>query len=256
MHTICESGLCPNWRQCFPDGVAFLIQGDICTRNCSFCAVTKGIPHSPAPEEPAHIVDAARQLNLDYIFITSVTRDDLPDGGADHYADTIRLIHAELPEARIEVLIPDFKGDESALKTIVETNPAIIGHNMETVPRLYANVRPMADYQRSLDVLKTAKRFAPGIFTKSGLMLGLGETQEEIISVMDDLRQINCDLLTLGQYLSPSTGHYPVIRFVTPDEFAAYERIGLDMGFKAIFSAPLVRSSFKASELYDRAMNA
>jgi lipoic acid synthetase len=255
LHTICESGGCPNWRQCFPDGVAFLILGNICTRNCSFCAVAKGSPYPPDPEEPAHIVDAARQLKLDYIFITSVTRDDLPDGGAAHYADTIRLIHTELPEVRVEVLIPDFKGDEAALKKVVQSGPTVICHNIETVPRLYAGVRPLADYRRSLNIFKMARRMAPSLATKSGLMLGLGETRDEVISVMRDLREYGCDILTLGQYLAPSRNHHPVVRFVTPQEFTDYEQIGVEEGFRGVASAPIVRSSFKAAELYGKAFN-
>jgi lipoyl synthase len=253
LHTICQSGRCPNLRQCFPHGVAFLILGNVCTRNCYFCAVDKGLTLPPDPYEPAHIVEAAIQLNLNYIFITSVTRDDLPDGGASHYAYTIRLIHKELPSARIEVLIPDFKGDAAALNTIIEAGPTVIGHNLETVPRLYPVARPMADYQRSIGILKTAKELDADVITKSGLMLGLGETRDEVIAVMQNLRDIACDLLTLGQYLQPAPGNYPVARFVTPEEFAEYETIGYAMGFKGISSSPLVRSSFRADELFAKA---
>jgi len=254
LHTICESGHCPNVSQCFPGGAAFLILGNTCTRNCSFCAVDTGLPLPPDPDEPTNIVEAARSLKIDYVFITSVTRDDLTDGGAGHFAHTIELIHKELPGAGVEVLTPDFEGNPSAIKTVVQAGPEVMGHNMETVPRLYPQVRPMADYQRSLDVLNQSKIFNPSIVTKSGIMLGLGETRDEVISVMHDLRQVECDLLTLGQYLAPSLHNYPVKSFPTPQEFADYIPIGTQMGFKGVASAPLMRSSFKADELYRKAI--
>jgi len=254
LHTICESGHCPNVTQCFPGGAAFLILGNTCTRNCSFCAVDKGIPLPPDPGEPANIVEAARRLKIDYVFITSVTRDDIPDGGASHFAHTIELIHQELPGVGVEVLVPDFKGNPSSIKTVVQVGPEVMGHNMETVPRLYPQVRPMADYQRSLDLIYQSKVFDPNIVTKSGIMLGLGEIIDEVIDVMHDLRQVGCDLLTLGQYLAPSRHNYPVQNFPTPQDFTDYIPIGKQMGFKGIASAPLMRSSFKANELYRKAI--
>lgn len=254
LHTICESGHCPNVPQCFPGGAAFLILGNTCTRNCSFCAVDKGMPLPPDPGEPANIVEAAIRLKIDYVFITSVTRDDLTDGGSSHFSHTIKLIHKELPGVGVEVLVPDFKGNPSAIKTVVQGGAEVMGHNIETVPRLYPQVRPMADYQRSLDLLHQSKVFDPGTVTKSGIMLGLGETRDEIIAVMHDLRQVNCDLLTLGQYLAPSRQNYPVMNFPTPQEFSDYIPIGMEMGFKGVASAPLMRSSFKAGELYRKSI--
>lgn len=250
LHTICESGHCPNVPQCFPGGAAFLILGNICTRNCSFCAVDKGLPHPPDPNEPANIVEAARRLKIDYVFITSVTRDDLPDDGAGQFVRTIELIHRELPGVGAEVLVPDFRGSSSAIRAVVQAKPEVMGHNLETVPRLYPRVRPMADYQRSLDLLRQSKTFDPEIVTKSGIMLGLGETKDEVVTVMRDLRLIDCDLLTFGQYLAPSLQNYPIASFPTPQEFADYIPIGLEMGFRGVASAPLMRSSFKAGEFY------
>ncbi len=228
--------------------------GDICTRNCNFCAVTKGRPLPPDPDEPSHVAEAVRQLGLSYVVITCVTRDDLVDGGAWQFAETITALHSLMPQLKVEVLVSDLRGKPESVRAIIDASPDVFSHNLETVPRLYPEVRPMAGYQRSLDVLKTAKKTAPGLITKSGLMLGLGETQDEVIAVMQDLRHAGCDLLTLGQYLAPSQAHHPVVRFVTPEEFAEYEHIGLAEGFKGVASAPLVRSSFRASELYDRAV--
>ena len=254
LHTICESGHCPNVPQCFPGGAAFLILGNICTRNCSFCAVDKGLPHPPDPNEPANIVEAARRLKIDYVFITSVTRDDLPDDGAGQFVRTIELIHRELPGVGAEVLVPDFRGSSSAIRAVVQAKPEVMGHNLETVPRLYPRVRPMADYQRSLGLLRQSKLFDPEIVTKSGVMLGLGETKDEVVAVMRDLRQVNCDLLTFGQYLAPSLQNYQIVSFPTPQEFADYIPIGLEMGFRGVASAPLMRSSFKADEFYRKAI--
>jgi lipoic acid synthetase len=233
----------------------FMIMGDVCTRNCTFCAVAKGFPSPLDTEEPDHIAAAVNQLGLTYVVITCVTRDDLADGGAAHFAATIKSLHKRVPALRVEVLVSDFKGSAESVRTVVAAEPDVFAHNLETVPRLYAEVRPMADYRRSLDVLKMAKELAPDVVTKSALMLGLGEAQDEVIGVMRDLRQAGCDLLTLGQYLAPSPRHYPVVRFVTPEEFAVFEQLGLKEGFKGVASAPLVRSSFRAAELYDRAIN-
>jgi len=254
LHTICENGHCPNIGQCNPGGVAFLILGNICTRNCTFCAVSKAKPAPPDPEEPGNIVKAARRLNLDYVFITSVTRDDLADGGASHYASTIRLLKESIPGVMVEVLIPDFGGRTQLLKTVIDAGPEVIGHNVETVPRLYPEVRPMADYRTSVDILKKAKKMDPGITTKSGLMLGMGERREEVIDVMRDLVAAGCDLFTMGQYLAPSSARYAVQDYPTPEEFEQYEPVGIELGFKGIVSAPLWRTSFKADVLYRRAI--
>lgn len=254
LHTICESGHCPNVPQCFPGGAAFLILGNTCTRNCSFCSVYKGLPSPPDPDEPANIVEAVRRLKINYVFITSVTRDDLPDDGAGQFVRTIEQIHQELPGVGVEVLVPDFKGNPTAIKAVVQAKPEVMGHNIETIPRLYPQVRPMADYQQSLDLLRQSKMFDPQTVTKSGIMLGLGETRDEVIAVMHDLRHVDCDLLTLGQYLAPSRQNYPVMNFPTPQEFADYIPIGLEIGFKGVASAPLMRSSFKAYDLYREAI--
>lgn len=254
LHTICESGHCPNIGHCNPDGVAFMILGSTCTRNCTFCAVSQDKPGPPDPDEPANIVAAAQKLGLDFVFITSVTRDDLPDGGAAQFAVTTSLLKEKMPGVQVEVLVPDFTGKVESIKIVLESSPEVFGHNMETVPRLYPSVRPMADYRTSLDVLKWAKELDPGITTKSGLMLGMGETKDEVIQVMRDLREVDCDLFTMGQYLAPSAARYPVQSFPTPEEFAEYEPIGIELGFKGIVSAPLWRTSYKADVLYRRAI--
>ena len=254
LHTICENALCPNIGKCFAEGTAtFLILGDVCTRRCTFCAVKKGVPTPVDEEEPQHLLEAVEKLDLSYIVITSVTRDDLPDGGAAQFAKTIKLTHENREGAIVEVLVPDFRGSMEAIKMVVEAHPEVVNHNIETVPRLYPEVRPGADYNRSLELLFRVKNLDPEIVTKSGLMLGLGETKAEVLEVMNDLREANCDLLTIGQYLSPSPQHHPVVRFVLPEKFAEYESIGKEMGFVQVASAPLVRSSFKAAELYAKA---
>lgn len=251
LHTVCESALCPNMGQCFLRGTAtFMILGDICTRRCTFCAIKKGVPLALDEREPEHVSEAARNLGLDYVVVTSVTRDDLPDGGASQFASTIALLHDETGKTKVEVLIPDFLGDTKALAAVVATRPEVINHNVETVPRLYGKVRPQARYARSLGCLAGVKELNPGSITKSGLMVGLGETKDEIIQVMKDLRRVRCDLLTIGQYLQPSPLHQPMVEFVTPEEFAEYECIGRQIGFKAVVSGPLVRSSYRAADLY------
>ena len=255
LHTICESGHCPNLAQCSPKGVALLILGNSCTRNCTFCAVEHTPLLPPDPDEPFHVVEASRYLGLDFIFITSVTRDDLPDGGAGHYAQVMNLLCQELPGVKTEVLVPDFNGNKDALATVVSACPAVLGHNLETVPCLYAEVRPGADYSRSLALLRRTKELAPSQITKSGLMLGFGETKEEVLRVMEDLRGVGCDLFTLGQYLPPSAYNHPVRRYVPPEEFAEYKRLGKEMGFLGMASAPLWRSSFEAKELYAEAVS-
>ena len=255
LNTICQSAHCPNIGQCFSRKTAtFLILGDVCTRNCTFCAVKRGVPSPVDESEPRHLLEAVARLDLSYVVITSVTRDDLADGGASQFVRVINLLHQSRNGIAVEVLIPDFLGSTEALKAVVEAGPEVINHNVETVPRLYPEVRSRADYSRSVVLLSVVKRLSPEIVTKSGLMLGLGETREEVIEVMSDLREAGCDLLTIGQYLQPSPKHHPVVRFVSPEEFSEYEQIGKDMGFADVASAPLVRSSFKAAELYSKVM--
>ena len=251
LHTVCESAYCPNRPDCFSRGTAaFMILGDTCTRHCTFCGVRKGRPQDPDPQEPQHIVDAISALKLSYVVVTSVTRDDLPDGGAAHFAHTIRAIHDYCRAIAVEVLIPDFNGSRSALETVVSAQPAVLNHNVETVPRLYPDVRPQAQYRRSLEVLSRSTLLNDNLLTKSGVMLGLGESKQEVIEMMTDLRQAGCDVLTIGQYLPPSRKHRELVRYVSPQEFVEYEDIGKDMGFVSVFSDPLVRSSFHAAESY------
>ena len=254
LHTICQSALCPNIGKCFTAGTAtFLILGDVCTRRCTFCAVKKGLPEPVDEAEPEHLLEAVQKLGLSYVVITSVTRDDLPDGGASQFARTVARLRENAADIMVEVLVPDFRGSEEAIRMVVESGPQVFNHNVETVPRLYPEVRTGADYARSLELLYMVKELNPKIATKSGLMLGLGENTEEVTEVMRDLREANCDLLTIGQYLQPSAQHHPVLRFVTPEEFAEYEAIGREMGFAEVASSPLVRSSYRAAELFDKA---
>lgn len=254
LHTICESAQCPNVGDCFSRRTAtFLILGNICTRNCHFCAVEKGRPQPVDNEEPEHLLSAVEKLSLRYVVITSVTRDDLDDGGASHFARTVSLIHDKREGTLVEVLVPDFGGSGDALRMVVAARPEVINHNVETVPRLYPEVRTGADYRRSVGLLSLVKDLDPGIVTKSGLMVGLGETREEVVEVMRDLRQAGCNLLTIGQYLPPSPKHYPLARYVSPEEFNEFEAVGKALGFSGVASAPLVRSSFKAAELHARA---
>lgn len=251
LHTVCESARCPNRAECFARGTAtFMILGDICTRNCTFCAVKHGMPQPADPEEPQHIVAMVNKLGLRYAVITSVTRDDLPDGGASQFAQTINAIHEYDSNIPVEVLIPDFKGSTSALQTVMNASPAVLNHNVETMPRLYPEVRPEANYQRSLELLEKARLLNGNFITKSGLMLGLGETRGEVIEVMTDLREAGCDLLTIGQYLQPSLSHHKVVRYIPPEEFQEYQNIGEKIGFAAVISGPLVRSSYHAAETY------
>ena len=253
LHTICGSARCPNIGECFSRKTAtFLILGNVCTRRCTFCAVNKGEPLSVDEREPQHLLEAVKNLGLRYVVITSVTRDDLPDGGASQFVKTIEILHQQGNGVIIEVLVPDFRGSVEALRKVVEARPEVINHNLETVPRLYPEVRSGAHYRRSLKLLSQVKRMDPKIVTKSGLMLGLGETRKEVIEVMRDLREANCDLLTIGQYLRPSPKHYPVFSFVSPKEFSEYEQIGREIGFREVAFAPLVRSSYRAAELYDK----
>ena len=251
LNTVCDSARCPNRPECFARNTAtFMLLGDICTRNCTFCAVKNGRPASPDPMEPGHIVAAIAKLNLRYVVITSVTRDDLPDGGASQFASTIQAIRQYDPDIRVEVLIPDFKGSLSALKLVIDACPSVLNHNVETIPRLYAEVRPEADYRRSIRILEQTKLFNNEILTKSGFMLGLGESRQEVIELMANLRKAGCDILTIGQYLQPSLKHHKVISFIRPEEFEDYARIGKLLGFRKVIAGPLVRSSFNAAESY------
>lgn len=250
LHTVCDSALCPNRGECYKNGTAtFMILGDVCTRNCRFCAVKKGRPLPLDPNEPLHVAQAAKHLNLKHTVVTSVTRDDLTDGGAEYFAKTIIEIRKQLPKSTIEVLIPDFKGSKEALQKVMDAQPEVINHNIETIPRLYSLVRPQAIYKRSLELLRQVKSYSKNIFTKSGMMLGLGEKEEEIIESMNDLRKVDCDMLTIGQYLRPSPHHLKVQEYVHPDKFEEYRKVGLSLGFKAVASAPLVRSSYHAGEM-------
>ncbi len=247
LHTVCESARCPNQAECWARRTAtFMILGDICTRSCRFCAVKTGRPTEADRLEPFRVAEAVKQLGLRHAVITSVNRDDLDDGGASIFAETVRQIRKKNPGCRVEVLIPDFKGEPEALSVLLKARPDILNHNVETVPRLYREVRPQAKYERSLWVLEESKR--RGMVTKSGLMVGLGETPDEILTVMRDLRAVACDILTIGQYLRPTQNHLPVHRFVPPDEFDRYRREGLKMGFRFVESGPLVRSSYHADE--------
>jgi lipoic acid synthetase len=249
--TVCEEARCPNQGECFSNNTAtFMILGDKCTRNCSFCAVEKNTPYPLEKDEPERVADAAMALGLEFVVVTSVTRDDLPDGGAGHFAATIQAIRRKKPEIKIEVLTPDFKGDINALRTVLDACPDVFNHNIETVPRLYPIVRPMADYSVSMNLLKSAKILFPNIKTKSGIMLGLGEKDSEISSVMRDLRVAHCDFLTIGQYLRPRKKNIPVVEYIEPEVFEQYKIKGLEMGFKAVVSSPLTRSSMNAEEMY------
>jgi lipoic acid synthetase len=249
LSTVCQSAQCPNITECFNNGTAtFMILGQQCTRNCRFCAVEKGIPLSPDTNEPRQVAAAVRKLGLKYAVITSVTRDDLTDGGAEHFAETIRQIRHLCPDSRIGILVPDFSGSLSAIKTVCEAKPDMFNHNIETVRRLYPGVRPQAQYDRSLRVLAFAGE--SGLPVKSGLMLGLGELENEVVETLNDLRNAGCSHLTLGQYLSPSKKHYPVARYVSPGEFEKWKRIALSMNFIEVASGPLIRSSYRAEQFY------
>ena len=246
LHTVCEEARCPNMGECWHSGTAtFMILGDICTRSCGFCAVKTGRPDYGLDwDEPRRVVDAVKLMSIRHAVITSVNRDERKDGGAPIFAETIRLIHSEVPGVTVEVLIPDFKGSEDALNIVLDARPDILNHNLETVPNLYRTVRPQANYLQSLEVLERSKR--RGIITKTGLMLGIGEKTDEVIEVMKDVRKTNCDILTLGQYLQPTYKHLPVERYAHPDEFKMLKELGLEMGFRHVESGPLVRSSYHA----------
>jgi lipoic acid synthetase len=255
LNTVCQSAHCPNIFDCFKRKTAtFMILGDTCTRDCRFCAVKKGEPQIVDSGEPENIVSAVGTLGLNYAVITSVTRDDLQDGGAGRFAQIVNLLHSKLPQVKVEVLIPDFKGNKESLGIVAQSYPSVISHNLETVARLYPQVRPLANYQRSLDLLARVKKINPAIITKSGIMAGLGEEFSEIIKLMEDLRRVDCEILTIGQYLSPSSNHLPVARFVKREEFAELESIALAMGFRGAFCAPLARSSYHCEEVFTKCM--
>jgi lipoyl synthase len=249
LHTVCEEAHCPNVGECWQHGTAtFMILGDVCTRNCAYCAVAHGRPPKFDPAEPERVAQAAAQMSLQHVVLTSVDRDDLPDYGAWAFAETIRQIKAQVPGCSVEVLVPDFQGKEESIRTVLEANPDIYNHNTETVPRLYKKCRPGGRYARVMDIFTTSKRLAPNIPTKTGIILGMGETIEEVVATMRDLRDVDVDILTLGQYLRPSADHIPIDRYVTPEEFAQLKREGMAMGFRHVESGPLVRSSYHAWE--------
>jgi lipoic acid synthetase len=249
LHTVCESAACPNIGECWNHRTAtFMILGNVCTRRCGFCAVQKGAPLAVDYDEPERVAEAAALLGLRYAVVTSVNRDDRKDGGAELFALTIEAIRRRIPGCRVEVLIPDFQGSHAAVDMVLEAAPDVLNHNTETVPRLYRQVRLGARYERSLDILQYSRRARPDIPSKSGLMLGLGETIDEVLEVMRDLRAHDVGILTLGQYLRPSPKHLPVVRFVPPEEFAELRRRGMEMGFRQVVSGPLVRSSYHAAE--------
>ena len=252
LHTVCEEAQCPNIGECWNHGTAtFMILGDVCTRACSYCAVSHGRPAAVDTAEPIRVADAIRTLDLDYVVITSVDRDDLPDGGASIFADTIRETRACLSACRIEVLIPDFQGSEAALRTVLDARPDILNHNTETVPRLYRMARSGGRYARTLELFERSRRYAPDIPTKSGVMVGLGEDRDELIATLQDLRRVGCGILTIGQYLRPSAAHAAMARYYHPDEFRELKERALEMGFVHVESGPLVRSSYHAHETAD-----
>jgi lipoic acid synthetase len=247
LNTVCEDARCPNMADCWNRGTAtFMILGDICTRSCGFCSVTTGRPTSLDRDEPRRVAEAVRQMNLRFAVVTSVNRDELPDGGATIFAETIHAIRLAVPSCRVEVLIPDFQGKEEQFRIVFDARPDILNHNVETVPRLYRTVRPQARYLRSLNLLQSARR--SGLRTKTGIMVGLGESDEEVRAVMRDLREIDVQILTIGQYLQPTKEHLPVSRYVTPAEFDAWKEYGMTLGFSHVESGPLVRSSYHAEE--------
>jgi lipoic acid synthetase len=249
LHTVCEEAHCPNVGECWEHGTAtFMILGDVCTRNCAYCAVAHGRPPRFDPAEPERVAEAAATMRLQHVVLTSVDRDDLPDYGAWAFAETIRQIKLRRPETSVEVLVPDFQGNEDSIRAVLEAGPDIYNHNTETVPRLYKRCRPGGRYERVMRIFTTAKRLAPDIPTKTGIILGMGETNEEVVAVMRDLRAVDVDILTLGQYLRPSDGHIPLDRYVTPDDFRRLRDVGMELGFRHVESGPLVRSSYHAWE--------
>ena len=256
LHTVCEEARCPNRNECFGRGTAtFMILGDVCSRSCGFCSVKtgRGLPIEYLAHEPEQVAEAAAQLNLRYVVITSVNRDELPDGGAAHFARTVEAVRRRLPHSLIEVLTPDFKGDFGALRSVLDSRPDTFNHNIETAPRLYHRVRPQADYRQSLDLLSRAHGYSQKLLTKSGFMVGLGERPDEVKHLLEDLREHDVDVATIGQYLQPTRGHLPVEEYVHPDVFDEYREYGEVLGFRAVFSGPLVRSSYMADLVNERA---
>ena len=254
LHTVCQEARCPNIGECWERGTAtFMILGDICTRRCHYCAVTTGRPEGLDLQEPDRLAETVQTMGLRYCVITSVNRDDLPDGGAFLFAACIRKVHEKIPACRVEVLIPDFAGSWLALEKVIDAGPEVLNHNIESTRRVFRRVRPKGDYQLSLDLLAEAKRIDPGVVTKSGIIVGMGETREDLLDTMADLRQVDCDLLTIGQYLRPSLKHIPIDRFYTPAEFDELRLAGEEMGFRHVASGPLVRSSYHADEQHDAA---
>ncbi|MEO7192993.1 MAG: lipoyl synthase [Vicinamibacterales bacterium] len=252
LHTVCEEAHCPNIGECWHHGTAtFMIMGDVCTRACGYCNVTHGAPGALDPHEADNLAEAVDTMALSYVVVTSVDRDDLPDSGAGAFAATVRAIKAKRPECRVEVLIPDFRGSEQALQTVIDAAPDVLNHNTETVPRLYRLARPGGRYARALELLDRARRMSPGTPTKTGIMVGLGETWDEVVQVLRDLREVDCKILTIGQYLRPSLAHLPMERYYTPEEFGRLKQIALDLGFGHVESGPLVRSSYHAHEQAD-----
>jgi lipoic acid synthetase len=252
LHTVCEEAHCPNIGECWNHGTAtFMILGDVCTRACGYCAVAHGRPATLDTAEPTKVADAVEAMGLGHVVVTSVDRDDLPDGGASMFARTIRAIRDRVPACRIEVLIPDFQGSEPALHAVLDAGPDVLNHNTETVPRLYRLARSGGRYTRTLELLARAREYAPAIPTKSGVMVGLGEEWDELVATLADLRRVGCEILTIGQYLRPSASHLPMVRYYHPDEFAALKRVALEMGFGHVESGPLVRSSYHAHEQAD-----
>lgn len=253
LSTVCEEARCPNKGYCFSKPTAtFMILGDICTRDCGFCSVKSGRPNNLDIDEPDRIADAVYKMGLRYVVITSVSRDDLPDGGAMQFAKTIIAIRNKINNIKVEVLTPDFKGDINCLKVVLDAMPDVFNHNIETSKRLYYKVRPQADYDRSLKVLKNSKRIAPNIKTKSGLMLGLGETIDEVINIFKDLREVGCDFLTIGQYLRPTKKNLPVVEYIRPEIFEELKKMAIELGFEYVASGPLVRSSMNAEEMFNK----
>ena len=251
LNTVCREASCPNYSECFERGTAtFMILGAVCTRNCGFCGVTHSAPELVDPNEPERVAEAVKKLNLDYVVITSVTRDDLDDGGAEHFAKTVRAIREKSPKTKIETLIPDFAGSEEALAIVIEAAPDVISHNMETVKTLYDKVRPEADYQRSLEVIKRIAQSEGEIKAKSGIMVGVGETNEQVLELMDDLRKVDCNILTIGQYLRPSKENIPVEKYIEPETFDHWAEEAREKGFEFVASAPFVRSSYHAGEVF------
>ena len=258
LHTVCESARCPNIHECFHRGAAtFMILGNLCTRGCGFCSVPKGSPTKQDmrldPEEPENVARMAARMNLRYVVITSVNRDDLADGGSRHFAFTVRQVRRALPDARVEVLTPDFCGDVESVARVLDAGPHVFNHNMETVARLYPRVRPQADYRQSLRVLDFARKHQPGVLTKSGFMVGLGETGGEVRELLRDIRSAGTDVATIGQYLQPTRRNLPVAGYIEPGQFDAYREFGLSLGFKMVFSGPLVRSSYMADQVSEQA---